>query len=81
MRNPPTICGICIHLQIPHTIFADSTTFAGFTYILRIPLTFFGIHLQLRNLEQLATFACCGNSIKINVPTKFTLQLYACEIH
>ena len=54
------VCGIRLHLRIPHTNFADSLTFADSTYILRIPLTFCGIHLQLRNPEELAIFACCG---------------------
>ena len=48
---------------------------------IRNPLTFCGIHLQLRNPEQLALFACCGKRKKTNVPTKFTSQVYVCGIH
>ena len=40
-----------------------------------------GSHLELRNPEQLAIFACCGIRNKLNVPTKFTLQVYVLGIH
>ena len=55
--------------------------FADSTYILRIPLTFCGIHLPLRNPEQLAIFACSGIRNKTNVPTNFTLELFKRGIH
>ena len=55
--------------------------FANSTYILWNPLTFWGIHIQLRNPEQLAVFACCGIRNKINVATKFTLQVVLRGIH
>ena len=62
--------------------FADSAyKFCGFHLRLRIPPTICGIHLQLRNPEQLAIFACCAIRNKLNVPTKFTLQLYVRGIH
>ena len=62
--------------------FADCVyKFCGFHLYLRIPLTFFGICLQLRNPEQLAIIACCGIRNKLNVPTKFTLQVYVRGIH
>ena len=48
---------------------------------MQIPLSFCGIHLQLRNLEELAIFASCGNRNKTNEPTKLTLQLFVCGIH
>ena len=68
-RNPQIVNGIrSFWARIPLK-FADST------YILRIPLTFCGIHSQLRNPEQLAIFACCGIRTKTNVATKFTLQV------
>ena len=68
------------NLRNPLT-FADSAyKFCGFHLNLRIWLTFCGIYLQLRNPEQLAIFACCGIRNKTNVPTKFTLQVYACGI-
>ena len=60
-------CGI--HLQFAETTynlrnplaFADSAyKFCGFNVHLRIPLTICGIHLQLRNPDKLAIFACCG---------------------
>ena len=61
--------------------FLSSFTVGGICLHLRILLTFCGIHLQLRNPEQLAIFACCGIRNKINVPTKFTLQVYVRGIH
>ena len=68
LRNPPT--------------FADfAYKFCEFHLHLRIPLTFCGIHLQLRNPEQLAIFACCGIRSKTNIPKKFRLQVYVCGIH
>ena len=62
--------------------FLNSFTVCGFRLqSLRTPLTFCGIHLHLWNLEQLAIFACCGIRNKINVPTKFTLQVFKRGIH
>ena len=55
--------------------------FCGFHLNLRIPLTFCGIHLQLRNPKQLAILAFCEIRNKLNVPTKFTLQVYVRGIH
>ena len=55
-------------------------TVCGIRVHSRIPLTFCGTHLQLRNLEQLAIFACCGIRDITNVPTKFTLHSYKREI-
>ena len=69
------------NLRNPLT-FADSAyNIGGFYLHFRIPLTFCGIHLQLRNPEQLAIFACCGIRNKTNVPSKVTLQVYVCGIH
>ena len=48
---------------------------------LRIPHTFCGIHLQLRNPEQLDIFACCRVRDSTNVSTKFTLQVFVRGIH
>ena len=47
----------------------------------RNPVTFCGIHLQLRNPKQLAIYACCGIRDTTNVPTKFTLHSYVRGIH
>ena len=47
----------------------------------RIPLTFCGIYLQLRNPKQLAIFACCGIRDTTSVPTKFRLHSYVRGIH
>ena len=66
--NPLTICGIRLHLRIPHKIFADSAYTCGFHF------NFCGIHLQLRNPEQLAIFSGCGIRNKTNVPTKCMLN-------
>ena len=55
--------------------------FCGFHLYLRIPFTFCGIHLQLQNPEQPAIFACCRIRSKLNVPTKFTLQVFVRGIH
>ena len=68
-------------IQNPLT-FADSAyKYCRFHLHLRIPLTFCGIHLQLQNSKQLATFACCGIRGTTNVPTKFTLQVIVRGIH
>ena len=58
---------------------SDSTEkFRAFHSHLRIPLTFCGVHLQLRNPEQLAIFACCRNRSTTNVPRKLLYRyLYA----
>ena len=66
IRNPLTICGICLHLRNP-------LTFA-------VPALFCGSQLQLRN-QQLVIFACCGIRDTTNVPTKFTLPSYVRGIH
>ena len=60
--NPLTVCGLHIYLLIH--------------IHLRIPLTIYGIHLQLRNLEQLAILACCRIRDKTNMPTKFMLHVF-----
>ena len=39
-------------------------TICGNRFLLRIPLTFCGIHLQLRNPEQLVIFACCRQKLR-----------------
>ena len=51
-------------------------TLCGFHLHLRIPLTFWGIHLQLRNAEQLAILACYANHEATNVSRNFTFQLF-----
>ena len=61
--------------------FLNSFLVCGIRFYLRIPLTFCGIHLQLRNPEQLAIIACRGIRNKINELTKFTLQVYVRGIH
>ena len=61
--------------------FLNFFTVCKIRFHLRIPLIFCGIHLQLRNAELLAIFACCGIRNKINEPTKFTLQVYVRRIH
>ena len=38
-------------------------------------------HLQLRNSEQLATFACCGIRDTTNVSTKFMFQFFVRGVH
>ena len=86
---------LIVHMQVQywtkfgiHLQFAESTYICGFRlqfaesiYSCGIPITICGIHLQLRNPEQLAIFACCGIRNKKNVPTKFTLQVYVCGFH
>ena len=53
----------------------------GIRLHLRIPLTFCGIHLQLRYSKQLAIFAWCGIRDATNVPTNLTLRSYVRGIH
>ena len=54
MYNNKQKCGI--HLQ-----FAESGYICGFRLqVLRVLLIFCGVHVQLRNPEQLPIFACCG---------------------
>ena len=57
-----------------------SRKFIDSTHILRIPITFCGIHIQLWNPEQQAIFACYGIRSKTNMPTKHTLQVFVREI-
>ena len=59
----------------------DPLTVCGFHLNLLISLTFCGIRLQLRNLEQLAISACYGFRDTTNVPTNFTLKLFVRGIH
>ena len=66
--NPPTVCGIRLHLRIQLTNFRDSTYICG-------------THLQMWNPEQQAIFACRGIRGTTNVPTKFTLQVFVSGIH
>ena len=61
--------------------FLNFFTVCGIRLHLRIPLTFCGVHLQLRNLQKLAIFASCGIRNKLNVSTKLTLQVYVRVIH
>ena len=49
--------------------------------LLHIPLSLCGIHLHLRNSDQLAIFACCEIRNQLNKPTKLTLQVYVHGIH
>ena len=53
----------------------------GIHLLLRIPLTFCGILILLRNPKQLVIFACCGMRDTTNVPTKFTLLSYVRGFH
>ena len=70
MYNNKQKCGI--HLQ-----FAESGYICGFRLqVLRVLVTFCGVHIKLRNPEQLAIFACCGILNKKNVPAKFTLRIF-----
>ena len=60
-------------------LFADyAYKFCGFHLHLRIPLTFGGIHLQFRNPEQLAIFACCG--IRNKTKNKCADETYVTDI-
>ena len=56
--------------------FLNSFRVCGFRLHLRIPLTFYGIYLQLRSPEQLSIFACCVIRNKLSVPTNFMLPVY-----
>ena len=67
IRTPTLL--LIVHMQVHYW------TKIGIHLILPTPLTFCGIHLQLRNPEQLAVFACCGIRNKTSMPTKFTLRV------
>ena len=69
-------CGIRNCKQNSQIVSGIRILFADFTYILRIPPTFCGIHLQFRNPEQLAIFACCG----IRKKNKWAGKLYVISI-
>ena len=66
--NPLTVSGIHLHLRIWLTNFADST------YIFRDPLA-------VAESRTTSKFVCCGISNKLNVPTKFALQVYIRGFH
>ena len=77
----PALTSNCSYASSVLNKIRNPRKFCGFHLNMRIPLTFCGVLIHLRNPEQPAIIAGCRNRDTQNMSTKFRLQLFILGTH